>query len=239
MVNNNDTLQKIKQKGFWKLDIHPLTFNEKAVASLTKCKEIIQDSMVSLRGWPYPFYEDRSDVLKAFNNYIQCEVDFLPHIEIWRLYTSGLFVHYIALIEDWMDYNRYKRQDSRFHNLQHGDILGFDLMVYDITEIFEFIARLSKVDVYSDGVKVKIELSNIMNRKLFIFDFDRVDFLGDYKTSDSKLSYETTIESKEDLLSTKQNALKAILHFVERFNWNKPNIPSIQDMQRKLLERRL
>lgn len=230
------TLGKIKQKGYWKVAIQPLTYKKDRIVSLTQCKNIIGNAIVSLRGWPYPYYNNQAE---QFQDHLQVDVDFEPHIEFWRLYLSGQFVHFIALNEDWLDYQRMSQQDSRFRNLKPGDILGFDLMVYDITEICEFISRLGKQKLFSEGVQLELTLVNTENRKLFIFDFNRADFFTDYRTSDNTLSYVVKVAEQEAIQDTKQNALNAILFFIDKFGWDKPNIESIKDMQQKLLERRL
>ncbi len=236
MTDTVDILKKIKTKGYWRIVVYPLTVKKDRIPTLDKCEEMIGNAVVSLRGWPYPYYNNES---LRFQDYIQVEVDFEPHIELWRFYLSGLFVHYVSLNEDWMDYQSLSKQDSRFQRIKQGDILGLDLMVYDITEIFEFVSRLSRQGLYVDGLKVEMQLNNITNRELFIFDFKRAGFHMPYKTSAPKLIYPKEISEENALKNPQQNALEAILFFTDRFGWKNPNVISIQDMQQNLLQRRL
>lgn len=226
------------QRGYWRIIIRSTTFKPGLIDSLSSCETIIRNAQVELRGWPYPFYVTNEKVERG-QDWIQTAVDFKNHIESWRLYLSGHFIHYTSLREDWMDYQVMAKQDSRFSGITEGDILGFDLMVYDLTEIFEFISRITKGGLYQDGLKVNIELNNTANRRLFIFDQNRADFHTTYKTSANILTYEKEMDEKIALQNSTENALKAILFFTDRFGWGKPNEISIKDMQQKLLDRRL
>jgi hypothetical protein len=233
---NNEILNKIKLRGYWKVGIQPLIYKKNRITNLAKCKEIIKNAEVSLRGWPYPFFNNDA---QQFEDFIQVAIDFENYIEFWRLYLSGQFIHYIALREDWLDYQSMSRQDSRFATLKQGEILGFDLIVYDVTEIFEFISRLAKQGLFTDGLKLEIALNNTENRKLFIFSVNRADFFTHHKTSAKSLSYSKEINEQDALQNSQQNAFDAVLFFCDKFGWDTPNISSIRDMQQRLVERRL
>lgn len=238
MTDITKVLDKIKQKGFWRIVIRPTKFKPDLIDSSSSCEELIRNAQVELRGWPYPYYEI-NDKVERGQDWIQTAVDFESHIELWRMYLSGQFIHYSSLREDWMDYQRMANEDSRFSSISQGDILGLDLMVYNLTEIFEFISRIAKQGLYPDGLRVIIELNNTAKRRLFIFDFSRAGFFTSYKTDTDTLTYSKEMDEETALQNSKQNALQAILFFTDRFGWDKPNETSIKDMQQKLLERRL
>ena len=232
-----ETIEKIKSQGYWRINIHPLNFIKDRILSLSQCEEIIKNSVVELRGWPYPTTHYNIPILRG-QNWIQVIADYTDEIDVWRFYQSGQFSQFLALREDLMDLEPIKKMVIPAREI-NKPVLCLEYTVYLLTEIFEFLSRIAKQGIYKEGVEIKIELINTENRKLFIFDPMRAGFLEDYKTADSKLSYQKTLSEEEIIEKSKDSSLEAILWFIDRFGWKNPNVTSIKDMQQKLLERRL
>ena len=232
-----ETIKKIKSQGYWRVNIRPLNFIKDRIASLSQCEEIIRNAVVELRGWPYPTAHYNIPILRG-QNWIQVVADYGDEIEVWRFYQSGQFSQFLALREDLMDLEPIKNRVIPAREITKP-VLCLEYTVFLLTEIFEFLSRIAKQGIYKEGVEIKIELINTENRKLFIFDPMRAGFLEDYKTADSKLSYQKTLNEEEIIEKSKDCALEAILWFIDRFGWRNPNVTAIKDMQQKLLERRL
>jgi len=232
-----ETIKKIKSQGYWRINIRPLNFIKDRISSLSQCEEIVKDAVVQLRGWPYPTAHHNIPILRG-QNWIQVVADYDDEIDVWRFYQSGQFSQFLALREDLMDLEPIKKMVIPNREITKP-VLCLEYTVYLLTEIFEFLSRIAKQGIYKEGVEIKIELINTENRKLFIFDPMRAGFLEDYKTADSKLSYQKTLSEEEIAEKAKDCSLEAILWFVDRFGWRNPNITSIKDMQQKLIERRL
>ena len=59
---------------------------------------------LELRGWEYPaILRGAPDVVRErTQQYFELSNDWQNHIEFWRMYKSGQFLHYLALREDWL-----------------------------------------------------------------------------------------------------------------------------------------
>lgn len=236
-----EIIDKIKIKGYWRIIYEPLVFNERSI-SLSKCKELVDKNSVQLRGWDYPHVPIRigdDTAIEPGDNYWQAWLDWQDekHKEFWRMYQSTQFIHYLGLREDWLDNYAIKSLwDQHEQSFKPGEALGVVGTTYQITEIFEFLSRLMKDDLYKEGVKLTISLNNTQDRKLVVDQFQRVGFMSPKKTSAEKIEFSEEY-SKEDILSdTKGKAQEAIIYIFERFGWNPPNIEAINSDQVKFLE---
>src|ERR1035441_3490152 len=102
---NKPILDKIKSRGYWRINFEPLVYEQK-LKTLGECKDIIEKSQVELRGWNYPHFPRRTgtDVgLESGDKFYEGWIDWFNHIEFWRMYQSGQFLHYFAVREDWSE----------------------------------------------------------------------------------------------------------------------------------------
>lgn len=236
----NDVLKTIKSKGYWRISFEPLEFDENKL-SLAKCKELVEENSVHLRGWDYPHIPGRlgeDTALEPGNNYWQGWLDWQGenHKEFWRMYQSSQFIHYLGLREDWIDSFKLKSMwqvdDKAF---QAGQAIGVISTTYQITEIFEFLSRLMANGLYAEGVNVSISLNNTQERNLIIEHFQRIGFSTPKKTSSPIISFTKQYTKEVIMLSPKDKALEVIVHFFERFGWSPPNIAAIKSDQENFL----
>jgi hypothetical protein len=141
------------------------------------------------------------------------------------MYTSGQFIHYLSLWEDWSN-------NSFF---QENRILEIIMTLYTLTEIFLFGSRIS--DSYeNDDINIKLKLNNQYNRSLnFLNPLRFLD--NDYRCrSQSPILIEKKI-SKIDLDANNSDiALDVLIHIFNIFNWNSKEIRNIlKDDQKKFL----
>ncbi len=94
-----ERLDKIHSTGYWRVHIRPTQFETTRVESLARCHEILGDSSVRLRGWDYPHLGHRE--LANGEDWVESGADFRGHVEYWRFYQSGQFVHHFAFEEDY------------------------------------------------------------------------------------------------------------------------------------------
>jgi len=112
-VNRDDVIKKIKSKGYWEINIHPVTYQDVRV-SATKLRELIKSCVVELRGWDYPHIHQDEGGPNAIPQGIEKYFDSGDYlIEFWRLTTSFNFYHLIALIEDWMPHMQFNTSFTR------------------------------------------------------------------------------------------------------------------------------
>jgi hypothetical protein len=240
-MTQEELLKKIKSRGHWRIHFEPL---EEMSIPLKSCKELVENNSVELRGWDYPHIPRRSGDDTAFEvgeNFWQAWVDWedYAHYEFWRFYQSGQFIHYREVNDDWQDKATYSglHPDNPAH--KPGDLLGVTTTTFLVTEIYQFLAKLGKENVYEKGVKVSISLQNTKDRKLYVDSLQgRFPFSSDKKTIADKIEYKQTYTKDEIITQAKESALNAILYIFERFNWD-ANVSMITSDQEKLLARKL
>jgi len=235
-------IDKIKQKGYWKVVIRPQVFKEKYISSIDECKKVVQDSIISLRGWNYP-HIDKSRIKISGNDSVEsfCDSDFMGIYEYWRYYQSGQFVHYFTMREDYRMDEAKLQQVQDFSSTSSTKFLSILSSLYSVTEIYQFALRLTLKDALGDSIEVIIELHDIEGRELFFWEcFSRfLDQSYICKFRDEPLVIERLIK-KEELISNADNiALDACVEMFRKFNWENPSKTVLEEDQKKFLQRRL
>src|SRR5829696_6596341 len=87
-------LAEIHDTGYWRVLIHPTVFEGSRIPTLADCWRIVEESRVSLRGWDYP-HVDPAQQLRG-DDWVQSGAAWANHVELWRFYQSGQFVHHFA-----------------------------------------------------------------------------------------------------------------------------------------------
>jgi hypothetical protein len=236
---NDAHIEKIKSRGYWRINFQPLVFKDK-IESVSKCFEIISKNAVYLRGWKYPHIPNRSDEdtgTEYCDGYFQAWVDWGNHKEFWRMYQSGQYLHYLALREDWLDEDT--RKSDLADRIKPMSSLNVITTVYQMTEIYLFIERLISDGIYDEGVNISVSLINTKGRRLWISDFLRGDFNYPRVTGAERIDYTMAYEASEVLSNYKQIALKGALFFFDRFGWDSPPLDTLKKDQEDFLAQKL
>jgi len=232
-IEKEEIIKKITSRGYWKIVFRPLTYKIR-LERLLECKEIVERNEVTLRGWYYPHFPSQEKLLPA-NNFYQGMNDWEGHIDFWRMYQSGQFIHYRALSADWTEENSLISPKYKIPSMELISVLD---TIYFITEVFEFLSRLTKIGLYKEGVDVTIKLKNIKDRKLYLEDISLTPFSRPYKTAATQIVFKQIFQEKHILEKPSELALKVILYIFDRFGWSASE-DVIREHQKKLLERRL
>ena len=214
-------INKIKLRGYWRINFQPMDDNPK-FDTFTEIKESVEKSLVRLRGWDYPHLPQSASEdtgTEPCGEYFQGWVDWANHKEFWRMYKSGQFLHYLALREDWLDEDSW--HSGLAEKIKPGTKLGvIGSVVYQITEIFEFLSRLGTTGIYNKGINVSISLGNIKNRELWVESDNRAPFLFPYKTGAEKITINRKLSKDEILFNHQDIATNIILEVFDNFLWN-------------------
>ena len=235
-MQQENFIDKIKSKGYWRLNFQPL---KDINLELTNCKSIIEKSQVHLRGWYYPHLQENKDNgnFGVGQNYYESSTDWSRFKEFWRMYQSGQFINYIGLREDWVceDIDIIEENERiKFNN--SIDVIGG--IIYQITEFLEFLHNLMlNSDIYDNGVSIFLSMNNTKDRELKVFGFARAGFMTSHKTIiDNIVIFDNKEFSKEELLTNyREISMDAIKLLVERFNWLNYDFNSIKGEQEKFL----
>ena len=233
----------VLQHPHWRVTFRPAAYDDNLIPTLSKCSDIIEKNKLSLRGWDFP-HLSRDDKERALgNNWIASWSSFMGHYEYWRFYQSGQFIYLSSVREvtetEWRKKleTEMKSHLSYMRDIDWEAVPGFISIVnfiYNITEIYEFAARLCQARVYSGTLVIKIELRGI---KGFVLSapWDRV-WHSYYSASESDLATSNDFSTDTLVASSKEAALKSIVWFFERFGWLNPPEETIAHDQEKLLK---
>lgn len=241
-MNYKELINKIKEKGYWKVVIRPIDFKKDLIPDVYDCKKIIESSIVSLRGWNYPHIH-RDGINICGNDSIESYCDWKGggYFEYWRFYQSGQFAHYFSMREDYRISDKKIKQIQSYHDTISTRFLSILSTLYSVTEIFEFAQRLAAKNALGKSVEVIIELGNVYGRELFFWDsYSR--YLSRSYTCRFREEHivEKRVVSKEKLIASSDKlALDVCMNIFKKFNWPEPPIKVFEEDQRKFLERRL
>jgi hypothetical protein len=228
-----DLLSKIHQDGYWRTLIRPTEFKANRIPTLGRCKEIVQKSVVSLRGWDYPFYQENK--LELGQDWIasSCDWEQGKHFEYWRFYQSGQFIH---------QFNFWEEADPLSRVPAPSKYLLVLNTLFTITEIFEFGARLARQEVLGSQAEFIIELHGLKGRELTYENrIGPILFGGGNKfiSTQDVLEFKIQVAVNHLLGSPRALALDSAVSIFDHFGWFNPPRDMLAQEQAKFLERRL
>lgn len=236
---NTDVLDDIQSRGYWRINFEPLVYGQK-LKTLGECRDIVEKNHVELRGWDYPHFPRRTGQdtgLNAGNNYYQGWINWYDEKELWRMYQSGQFLHFFAMRDDWLELSHWGIVPGVPEQPKNTlNIIGE--VIYEVTEIFEFLSRLAKSGIYDEGVRVFISLNKTKDRELVVRGDARAPLMGAYKASLDEIEFIKEYTKDEALVQSKELAFEAILYIFERFGWDNPPVATIKHDQENLLNGR-
>lgn len=237
-----ELIEKIKKKGYWKVIIRPMVFDENKIPNLEECKKIIESCIVSLRGWNYP-HVDKDGVKISGNDSIEsyCDSEWLGYFEYWRFYQSGQFVHYFSMREDYRIEEKEIQRIQRQSATKSTKLLDILSTLYSVTEIFEFAQRLALKSALGDTIEITIELGDVEGRELFFWDSFSRWLNNNYICAfrDENIVVKKTLSKEELITKSSETALSVCIEIFKKFNWSNPPEQVFAADQKKFLEKRL
>jgi hypothetical protein len=231
-------LDRIRSRGYWRINLQPKSLLAEKL-SLAKCRQLVESSVVRLRGWDYPHISTRNDDesgSQPAGEFYESWINWWNHIEFWRMYRSHQFLHYLALREDWFEESDWSNELAQ--KFKPGQVLGTGGTIFQITEIFEFAARLGRAEAYPTGVIIDVTLENTANRTLWVDDPNRMPFLHPKMTGAEKLSASSDLSPDEFLNGGSEKALKMIFEIFDNFGWENISQQNIRQQQERFLQGR-
>lgn len=222
-------LEKIKSRGYWEIVIRPCAFAKHRVPNAIDLREIASTRKVQIRGWDFPHYGPEE--AKLAEDHIECEVDFLHHVEAWRIYQSGLFVYMGGMRADWDDQNRTISGKPRWVQ-QPGNVLYVADTVWLLTEALEFASRLALSDIGAEQMHVSAIAHSLGGRRLHLELSDR--HLSDiYRVPDDvSMLKQSGVFSRNQLLAEKASlAVDWSRYFFRQFGWRDASPEILAEVQ--------
>ena len=234
---SEDILKKIKSRGHWLINVRPVGYNPSRFKTLPRCQEAAEKTTVLLRGWDYP--HSPKDGLIPKQDHVEGSVDWDTRKELWRLYQSGQFIHFLGLREDWFEQAEWF--EPVHPEVKPGQILEPIFTVLTMTEVFEYLSRLASLEerIFNEGSEVRIILHGASGRRLDVLDPRRTPLLGEYRCAINEVHFATTLSEKQLLTENRKRAISATIEIMTRFRWVNPPIAVFEDVQQKLYDKRL
>ncbi|MBI4249665.1 MAG: hypothetical protein HY611_09195 [Elusimicrobia bacterium] len=239
-MSEQTLVNKLKQRGHWKVTINPTEYTENRF-DFAELKATIEKCSVRLRGWDYPHIDHQNTYNRS--GYIESYCEFGYHIEYWRLYRSGKFIHLFGMREDGREdsvvvdrFRWYAGRETRPQDLRGLSILS---SIYSLTEIFEFGIRMGKHGVLNSGAHIAVELYGLRNRMLYFEEVGR-DLRRAYICLDDYKKLEAEFGSPAQLIETGHAfAMNWFIEIAQQFQWDSPPKGILTEEQKKFLERRI
>jgi len=227
-TKSQEILEKIHQRGYWRVVIRPTEFKRDRLSSLKECEETLKASVVNFRLEEYPYVTDAH--INKENDWIEAVIDFeSSYPEFWRFFQSGQFVHHLGCREDYSPTFQYWPSEAT------KPLLLISNTLFTTTEIFQFAARLAHHDVLLPGAEISIKLLVAKDRVLVS---QELVFLGIHRSASDVIEFTKIVSTQELLARARELALEAAEGIFERFNYSPPRHLLAQDQQR-LLQRNL
>jgi hypothetical protein len=223
-------VEMIKSRGYWDVEVRPVPFAPDRIA-YERLEETLDRTTVRLRGWPVPFVEYRQPVRHG-NDWVGQDVDArsVSHLEAWRLFTSGQFVHLRAISVDWGEANLIAPQGPVEHIIPVWEVLFY------LTELVEFAARLTLRSDHQGTVLIRAKLVNMAGRALVVGQRNRAEFFEPYVHDQAVIEGQIEMTSDDLVASRREFAVQLARHFFLRFGW-KPSLDQLRGHQQELLDR--
>lgn len=234
----------VTEFSYWRVTIRPSTYSTELIPSRSACLKLIEKTTVRLQGWDFPFLSRHDGENCAGTNWIASWCEFMGSIEYWRLFQSGQFVYYGAVPEASEPGWREKLRNVTISHLRHirdvkwDTVPGFILignMLYNITEYFEFAARIAQAGVYKGDVSVRIELCGV---KGFVLTTEFQRLWRRYCVAhEDHLDHTWELASEKLIADSAQYSLAATAWFLESFGWFDPNLETLRKDQEAFLRK--
>ena len=238
-------INKIREKGYWKVIIRPVNFEEKLIPNKESAPKIIEDNKISLRGWDYPHIDAREGIIRSGTDSVSSFCDWQDggHFEFWKLYLNGQFVHYFSMVEDYKmsaEALEKARGSFNFSSLDQDKDRFFSIInaLYSVTEIFLFAANLAKAANFGEETEIIVELDNVEDRTLFFWGESFRNLFKAYTCRYQPIEEKMIVKTSELIERPTEIALDFTMNIFREFNWNDANKEVFIGDQKKLLERR-
>ncbi|MCX5637294.1 MAG: hypothetical protein NTX52_06330 [Planctomycetota bacterium] len=234
-------IKNIKDGPHWRVNFRPSSHKIR-FDNLNKLVDLVRQSSVMLRGWPFPYLSD--DPLEQIleKDFVASGSNWDEFREYWRLYCSGQFIDLFAVREkanqkwDSELCEEAKRSILPFARKYNRDIPGFiDIgnTLYHFTEIFEFASRLFSKGLYDEACQITIELNKVSGFAL-IATFPRF-WHGYYPATSDHISKSWTVSPQKILTVSTDLALEGAVYVFQQFGWDNPPVDGLKEEQQKFL----
>ena len=224
----SDISEKIQTRGFWAVRVHPLDFQKNRISKHSVLIGAVKKCTVDFREWDFPHFDHKAPTIRT-PDYVEQEIDWQHHIELWRAYKNGQFVSISALWDDWRNQSDLWPATTEW---APGDELSVEGIVFRMVEIFEFAARWARVANVGNEIVVECKLQGLEGRALRIGP-GRAGFIDRRAASINEWEWKNQYPLAVLFSTPRKLAIDPVINLFELFGWD-TNENIIRDIQKEL-----
>jgi hypothetical protein len=223
-------VQQILLSGHTDVAIRPGTYDSERL-SPSRLEPFVAENAVRLRGWPVPYVDHRIPV-RRHGTWIGQDIEprVVPHIEAWRLCTSGQFLHRRVLATDLRDAQELTPSSPD----ATGAVAVWDVLLY-LVEVAEFGARMAAT-LDSETVAFDVTLEGVEGRELISGDWQR-ELHGPYVVSADRLTASDVVDSPGLLADPRATGVRLTQRVLKQFGLEVPD-QVLMDWQDQIFDRK-
>ncbi len=237
-MNSDELIEKIKSLGYWRVEIRSAEYQPKRLTTREGMQELLSSATVSLRGWPYPYYEAGET---SYNGqWLEGKVAWDRFREYWRLYESGQWIHYSKLTTAGVTREELFRNMSPPPPEHAGYVYVRGGILFTLTEIFRFAVGLAQGGMLDPVAFLSVGLHNTKDYML-VESFDRFFPFRYVNEWDTPITFEKSLPANELSATADKMALDMAIKVFSVFGWIPAEAAArnLVEDQKKLIERRL
>jgi hypothetical protein len=146
----------------------------------------VVEHAVRLRGWPVPFVAN--EPVQRHGAWVAQDVVASPHVESWRMFSSGQFVHRRLLATEL----RHSAELQPVMAAATGAVAVWDVLFY-LVEVAELGARMA-TSLSIDSVTFDVAIAGVKGRELISGDFKR-ELHGPYLAAAERFDGTTVVDA--------------------------------------------
>lgn len=231
----NEVLRKIRSRGYWHVILRPRTYHRERIASLREAQRIVEENQIRHRGWYFPHTDSRD--LHRGVEYVESNSEFREIKEHWRYYEDGRFIFCAGLGEDWFADDRSLAPNDWLKRIQPGAVLDILSVLYQVSEIYEFAARLAERGVFGSDIVVRINLVNMEGRQLVFLPGTGRRLSLSYTYHAKELPRESVVSMGDMVSHWTTLAYKHFAWITDKFGFDASDSVFVSDQGRFLQER--
>lgn len=169
---------------------------------------------VRLRGWPVPMVSNR-DRVTHHGSWVgqDLRAEVVPHIEAWRLFSSGHFLQRRVIATDMSDAAELRPAAPA----ATGAVAVWDVLVY-LVEVAELGARYATA-LGAETISIDVSLDNVAGRELISGDWKR-DLHGSYVTQAESLTASAVVSTPALLAAPRTVGVDLAQQILRKFGLN-------------------
>ncbi len=223
---DSTTLERLRSLGHTDIAIRALPYEHERLGPAPR-EAMLAELAVRMRGWPLPYIDQREGIIRA-GTFIGQDITptVVPHLEAWRLTTSGQFLHRRALSTDMRDSPLLEPNDDR----ATGAVALWDIVLY-LVEVAELAARMARA-LDAELVEVVVELAGVAGRELISGD-EREHVRPGLIVHRDRLSYQRQFKTAALLADARHAGITLAQGILRQFGLDLPDA-ALNDMQARI-----